>query len=318
MAVSPADLPAAPRAKRLASGATFGFDSAFLARMERMTLHPRRPVAGMAAGRRRSPRRGSSVEFADFRDYCPGDDIRRVDWRAYARLDRLYLRLYTAEEVAPVTIFIDRSASMSFGEPDKSTFAGRLAAVLSYVALHGYDTVAVAGFDTKLSVYHPPRGGRVSIPQVWWEIANVTVDSRPATRERGTDFMALRHFGHFRRGGGVSVVISDFLTTSDWQAGLRALMARGQELTVMQVLAPEEADPTLRGHWQLVDVEGSRGLDVTASSRVVKAYRKGLEDHCEAIRQFCRSKGAGYVRLSSADPIEEVTRTLLRHSGVVQ
>src|SRR5579872_3998417 len=124
----------------------FDFDGAFLRRLERLTIQSTRTLLGQSSGPRRSPRRGSSVEFADFREYAPGDDLRRVDWKAYGRLDRLFIRLYQAEEISTVTILIDRSASMGFGDPPKSAFAAEIAAMFSYIALHSYDLVAVGGW----------------------------------------------------------------------------------------------------------------------------------------------------------------------------
>src|SRR5579872_5852342 len=115
----------------------FDFDGAFLRRLERLTIQSTRTLLGQSSGPRRSPRRGSSVEFADFREYTPGDDLRRVDWKAYGRLDRLYVRLYQAEEISTVTLLIDRSASMSFGSPSKADFAAKVAAIFAYIGLHG-------------------------------------------------------------------------------------------------------------------------------------------------------------------------------------
>ena len=221
--------------------ATFGFDSAFLQRLERLSILNRQALQGPSAGPRSSPRHGASVEFTDFRNYVSGDDFRRVDWKAFARLDRLFLRLYRAEEITTVTIFLDHSVSMQFGEPRKSLMAGRLAAILSYIALHNYDTVAVAGWGDTIDHFLPGQSGNAAVPRVWSTIARLVDTPAPAT-----DFASLRTYGQYRRGPGIAVVLSDFMTDSDWRGGLRSLRAAGQEVTVVQILAPDEVEPPLR------------------------------------------------------------------------
>lgn len=291
---------------------TFGFDSAFLQRLERVAILNRRPLQGSSAGPRRSPRHGASVEFADYRTYVSGDDFRRVDWNAYARLNRLFLRLYRAEEITVVTILLDHSASMGFGEPKKSLTAGRLAAILSYVALHNYDTVAVAGWGDTIDHFLPGQSGKRAIPRVWRTIASLVDTPAPAT-----DFASLRSYGRHRRGPGIAVVISDFMTASDWRAGLRSLRATGQEVTAVQILAPEELDPSLRGDWKLVDAESGAQAEVTVSPRLIRRYRDALEQHTAAISEFCRREGIAFVQLSSDVDLAGAVLTDLRAVGVL-
>jgi uncharacterized protein (DUF58 family) len=274
--------------------ASFGFDSAFLRRVERLSVLNRQALRGPSAGPRNSTRHGASVEFADFRNYVSGDDFRRVDWKAFARLDRLFLRLYRAEELARVTIFLDHSGSMDFGEPSKALTAGRLAAILTYIALHNYDTVAVAGWGDRIDRYLPGQSGNASIPVVWRTIA--TLVDTPAT---ATDFACLRDYGKYRHGPGIAVVISDFMTDSDWRSGLRALRAAGQEVNVIQVLSPEEIDPSLRGDWKLVDAETGAPTEVTLSPRLLRSYREALERHTADITEFCRREGNAFLQLRS-------------------
>jgi uncharacterized protein (DUF58 family) len=274
--------------------ATFGFDNAFLRRVERLSVLNRQALRGPSAGPRNSTRHGTSVEFADFRNYVTGDDFRRVDWKAFARLDRLFLRLYRAEELAVVTIFLDHSESMEFGEPSKALTGGRLAAILSYIALHNYDTVAVAGWGDRIDTYLPGQSGNAAIPAVWRAIAGL-VD----TPVSATDFRCLRNYGKYRQGPGIAVVISDFMTDSDWRSGLRALRAAGQEVNVIQVLSPEEIEPPLRGDWKLVDVETGSGTEVTLSPRLLRAYQEALEEHIAGISDFCRREGNAFIQLRS-------------------
>lgn len=274
--------------------ANFGFDSAFLQRVERLSIINRQALRGPGAGPRNSPRRGASVEFADFRNYVTGDDFRRVDWKAFGRLDRLFLRLYRAEELAVVTIFLDHSGSMTFGEPSKLLTAGRLAAILAYIALQNYDTVSIAGWGDRIDRYLPAQSGNAAIPGVWRTIAEL-VDTPGLT----TDFSCLRSHGKYRRGSGIAVVLSDFMTDSDWRTGLRSLRATGQEVTAIQILSPEEIEPSLRGDWKLVDAETGAHAEVTLSPHLLRSYREALERHTAAITDFCRREGVAFLQLRS-------------------
>jgi uncharacterized protein (DUF58 family) len=292
--------------------AIFGFDGAFLRRLERLALLTRRPMPGPAAGPRRSPRHGASVEFADFRDYSPGDDFRRIDWNAFARLDRLFLRLYSAEEMTTVTLCLDHSPSMRFGEPPKSLTGARLAAVLAFIALHAEDRVAVAGWGDRIDRYLPPQSGRPAVPRVWSAIAEIAEQPSAAT-----DVAALHGLAAYRRGSGLTVVLSDFLTDTDWRAGLRGLRGAGQEIAVVQILAPEELVPTLRGDWKLRDAETGREVEVTISPRVLRRYQEEMAAHTAAIREFCRRGNMGFIQLPSSISLEDVALSALRAAGVV-
>jgi uncharacterized protein (DUF58 family) len=295
----------------------FGFDSAFLARLERLSLPNRRPIPGTSAGPRRSPHHGASVEFADFRSYSSGDDFRRIDWNAYARLGRLVLRLYSAEEATTVTLFLDHSTSMSFGEPSKALAAARFAALFAYVALQNYDRVAVLGWGESVDRYVPPQGGRSVIPQIWMEIAQIMNLPQAPSVSTSTDFAALRDFGRFHRGRGLAIVLSDLLTDTDWQGGLHALVASGQEVSLAQILAPEEIDPSLRGDWKLRDLESGQEVEVTVSPRLLKRYREEFAAHTNEIREFCRHQSIPYVQLRSDAPVDATVLTSLQTAGLL-
>lgn len=291
----------------------FGFDSAFLRRVERLSLINRHALRGSSPGPRSSPRHGASVEFTDFRNYVTGDDFRRIDWKAYGRLDRLFLRLYRAEELTVVTLLLDHSVSMDAGEPSKGLTAGRLAAILSYIALQNYDTVAVAGWGERIDQYLPAQRGKASIPSVWQAIGRLV-----ETPAMATDFSCLRTHGNYRRGPGLAVVLSDFMTDSDWRGGLRSLRAAGQEVTAIQILSPEEFDPSLRGDWKLVDAESGMATEVTLSPHVLRTYREALNRHTAAIAAFCRHEGIPFLQLSSDVDLAGTVLTDLQAAGVLR
>lgn len=293
--------------------ATLPFDSSFLRKLELLSLVSRRALPGSGAGLRHSVAAGSSVEFADFRTYAPGDDFRRVDWNAYARLGKLFLRIYVAEENATVSLFLDCSGSMAGGEPPhaKGDFARRLATALAYVALASYDRVAVGTCRARFDAYLPPVAGRGSAGRVW-----SFLQGQPL--EGGTDLgRALQGYAPHTRGPGISIVFSDLLTPSDWRAGLRALRALRQEVTLVQVLAPEELAPSLRGDFTLVDGETGERREVTVTAATLKRYRARLAAYTAEIAEFCGRNGIAYAQVSSDTSLEDVVLRLLRREGVL-
>jgi uncharacterized protein (DUF58 family) len=251
------------------------------------------------------------VEFADFRNYAPGDDFRRVDWNAYARLDRLFLRLYTAEQMSTLTLLIDHSPSMRFGEPSKALTTARLAAIFSYIALHNYDRVSLVGWADTVDHVLPSQTGKGCIPRVWKSIEEIT--NAPAG---ATNFKALRDYANFR-GPGLTVVLSDFLSETDWRAALKALRSRGQEVTVVQVLSPDELAPQMRGDWSLTDSETGAEVEVTLSPRLLKRYAEELHTYTQSIRDFCRAQRLSFAQLSSDMRLADEALASLRRVGVL-
>ena len=273
-----------------------GLDPAALALLDRLALRARRPVLG-APGQRRARRAGGAVEFSDFRSYVAGDDIRRVDWNAYARLDRLIVRLYAGDEDLTLTIWIDTSASMGFGDPAKLDAARRLSAALAYVALRGGDRVQTASFADAVDWRTQRLRGRSGVEQLWQAL--------PARRCDGhTDFAALARDA-VRGAPGIGVVVSDFLSDSGLELALAALRAARQEPVLLRVLAPEELRPQLSGDLELVDVETGARVDVTVTPAVVREYRRSLEERSAALRRVARRFEALLIDVESGTPLHD-------------
>jgi uncharacterized protein (DUF58 family) len=272
-----------------------GLTPEVLRRLQRLTLQSVRDQPGNTAGMRRSPRTGSSLEFADFRSYSPGDDVRRVDWRAYARSGRLMVKLFHGEEDIAVTIWLDVSASMCWGKPEKLGAARAIGAALAYVGLHSYDRVSVCTFGGSAAQRLAVQRGRRSFQRIW-DFLN--------TAETGGDtgFAELGRFGE-RVPRGISVVVSDFLSEDDIAASVRTLSALHQSVHLIQVLAPEELEPRWSGNLRFRDAESDHVLDVTTSREVLKAYTTALRRHVEQLREVAAECQATFHQLPSSDSI---------------
>ncbi|MBI4577829.1 MAG: DUF58 domain-containing protein [Planctomycetes bacterium] len=294
------------------------FDAGFLRRLEQLALVSRRIFQGRLQGERRSPRRGTGVEFADFRPYTQGDDFRRIDWNAYARLDDLYLRLFLEEEELAVYLLVDASASMDVGEPvRKFDHARRVLAALGYVALAGLERVQVAAVGRG-----PEGGGRVPPPPL-------------PLRNRHRFATLLEHLGALRADGAVDlapgvdaflgrsrrrglVLVASDLLTPDPLAPLGRLRAAGHEPFVLHVLAPEEVDPAPGGEHRLVDAETGLALDISMNAQAVRGYRRRLEALSSAVSGWCRRHGVGLLRTVSSEPFEETVLRSLRLAGALR
>lgn len=286
-------------------------EPSLLRKLERVKLAGRWQVAASAPGPRRSTHHGSSPEFADFRSYVEGDDLRRVDWNAYARLDQLFIRLHAGEEMGTLTLLLDHSPSMHTSEPHKSLAAARVAAALTYIALRSHDQVALVGWSGRIDRQVAPQAGVRSLRRLWDSVEDIVL--QPGSP---TDFAALRGFRP--PGPGTVVVISDFLTDSDIGSGLESLALYGDRVAAIQILAPEELRPDFAGDWQLIDIESDSAVDVTVAQRSIHRYLANLAEHTEALQTICRRLGASFVRLSSTDSLEEVLVPALLSTGVVR
>jgi uncharacterized protein (DUF58 family) len=287
------------------------FDQQFLASLERLSLPARKIIAGKHSGERRSPNKGSSVEFADFRNYSSGDDFRHIDWNAYARTERLFLKLFMEEQDLLLTIFLDLSQSMDWGEPTKAKMAKQIAAAFTYLVLTSFDRVAIGCCSDNLRAYLPPLRGRAALKRVWDFIAGLPC-------EGNTDLnKSLQDFGRYAHGGGMSLVISDFMSPSGYEEGLKYLQYLKQDVVVLQLLAPDEITPPLNGDLRLVDCESGDTREVTVTPLVLKAYQRKLQEYCEGIRNFCYQRNLGYLQLSSSDPLEEIILRSLPSAAIL-
>ncbi len=284
----------------------------FLRELERLTLLVRRRVRSGSGGDRPSSRLGRGVEFADYRSYQVGDDYRFVDWNAYARLDRLFVKLTTAEEDLDVHLLLDASASMGFGSPTKLEYAKRLAAALGYISLVNLDRVGVGVLRGRGVHLLPPRRGR--------EHASTLFSFLEQVRPGGPTALgpALADYTVRTRRRGVVILLSDLLDPAGFEEGLKRLRYGRFETFVIQVLSEEELVPPWRGELRLIDAETEAVLEWTASPQALHAYVQTRDAYLEACRQFCLRHGIPYLRTPNTVPVRELVMRYLRIAGLVR
>ena len=290
----------------------FPLEASVLQRLDSLALLTRRPMATGRPGRRRSPLAGASMEFSDYRRYAPGDDFRRIDWRAYARLERLFLRVFEAEENLPVTVLLDCSDSMYYGQPAKIALATQLAAALSYVALKCEDSVIVGALTDRLTAHRRAGSGKHAIWSVG-EFLNRLPRSGTTNLNR-----ALYDLGRVVHNPGLTIIISDFLDPSGYQTGIRAVRQLRQEVAILQILSPDELEPDIQGDWRLQDSEGTGTIDVSISPNVLHAYHQRLSAFTQELAAFAHSYAITYSLIPSDTAILDVVQRILRQVDLVK
>jgi uncharacterized protein (DUF58 family) len=288
------------------------FDDAFLRKLERLAVVAKRVAALHGRGERQTRRVGSGIEFADHRDYAPGDDLRHLDWNLYGRLERPLVRLFDEDEDLPVYLLVDTSASMGLGRPSKLGLARAVAAALAYVSLTNLDRVAVhAASDGLASGLGLVRGKGQIHP-----FLDLLASWQPAGR---TDLgAAVTSLVQRHRRRGVVVVISDFYDPIGFEQGLDRLRYGRFEPVVVQITAPDEAAPALRGELTVVDVETGEERAITITPGVAASYRQRYEARLRGLARFCRERAVPCFQVTSEQPLEDLVLRILRTGGLLK
>ena len=287
-----------------------------MARIGQLDVVSRKIFSGKIQGERRSKRRGQSVEFADFRPYVHGDDLRFIDWNIFGRLDRLFLKIFLEEEDLSLLVAIDTSASMDWGDPNKLAYAQRLAMALGYVGLVNHNRVTMAAFggDGGLRILKNLRGRRRTSEMGRW-----LLDLQPGGANSFEESM--KSLAVSRQGRGVMLVISDFLFKEGYEKGLRYVAGRGYDLWCLQTLAPQEIDPAahgLAGDWRLTDAEDRDEAEVTASPGLIDQYRANLGAWCANLRDFAVRRSIMHLVVDTSTDIDVLLLEYLRRRGLVR
>jgi uncharacterized protein (DUF58 family) len=296
-----------------------------LRKLEQLQLLAARRAKSSAKGERRSRARGQSVEFADYRNYVHGDDFRYLDWNLYGRLDRLFLKLYEEERELPVRIFLDASESMSFGQPAKFDFARKIAAAVGYVGLCGFDRVTVVPFPEDLgpdaepavrlarqTTHHALRSvrGKKSALQFFRNLDALTAKGLASLNG------ALRRGALEARQAGAAIVLSDFLDPAGYETGLGALVARGFQVSAVQILSREEISPESFGDLRLIDSETGGTQEVTFGRFRLRAYQQTVQAYVQRLKEWCQRRGVNFFTCSSDASLDDLLLKQLRRAEV--
>jgi uncharacterized protein (DUF58 family) len=271
----------------------------FMSQLERLALLSRRSFRGKVKGERRSPRKGSSVEFSDYRPYGAGDDLRYVDWNVYGRLDRLYLKLFVDEEDLCLQLLVDASASMGFGAPPKLRYAMRVAAALGFVGLVNLERVGVAVLRDRVADGFSPTRGRNQVLPLLDFLGRLQPVGRTSLN------VALATYALRAREIGLAVVISDLMDPDGYERGLKSLLERRFDVHVIHLLGPDEMQPAFGGDLRLIDAETGEERDLTLDGEALRTYRQRLHDFLERAEGFCRANEVAYHRVVTDTPVEE-------------
>lgn len=291
------------------------FDESTLRKLNQLTLVASRVRAGAIKGERRSSRRGASVEFADYRDYAPGDDLRRLDWNIYARLDRPFIKLLEEEEDLAVHILVDGSQSMNWGEGEahKFQYVQRITAGLGSIALASGDVLSIGFLQGRnvIAEFGPTRG-QAALPRLFQFLEELQ-----ARGETNLNASMREYFIRPRRAGLV-ILISDLLTAEGHETGLREMLGHGHDAALIHILAPDELDPALSGDLELVDSETNLGQDVSLDGGLRDLYRTRARAWIQSTRLNCRKQGVRYQDVVTDAPWDQVLLLEMRQAGIVK
>lgn len=285
---------------------------ALLAKLESMELVSRKIFRGRMKGERRSKRKGQSVEFADFRNYVAGDDLRFIDWNTYARLDKLFLKLFLEEEDLHFYTLIDTSPSMRFGTPSKFRYAQQLAAALGYIGLCRADRVKIEPLDGAKANTAPVLRGRKGL----WRMLEYVESLEPTSHVTLTE--AVKAFCVRNTGKGILVLITDLMDKSGYEEALKYLVARDLDIYLIHVLSQEEIDPDITGDLKLVDCEDQDIAEISVSQRLLDRYRQTLASFIEQARDFSSRRGICYTMTSTERSVDRLVSRYLRQRGLVR
>lgn len=291
------------------------FDETTLRKLNQLTLIASRVRAGAMRGERRSSRRGSSVEFADYRDYTAGDDLRRLDWNIYARLERPFIKLLEEEEDLAVHILLDGSQSMAWGEGDqnKFTYGLRLAAGLGAVTLAAGDLLSIGLLQGgKVSAEYGPSRGQASLPRLFQFLERLRAGGETNLN------LSLREYAITPRRAGLLILISDLLTAEGYESGLRQMLGRGHEAVLLHVLAPDELDPPWSGDVELLDIETGHTQAVSLDGGLRALYRTRARAWIQSTQADCHQQGIRYLPVITDQAWDQTLLLEMRRAAIVK
>ena len=289
----------------------------FFSRLETLSLELKADLAGFFGGKHLVRTYGQTVEFADYREYQLGDDIRRIDWNLYSRFEKYFLKLFTDERQMHTQVFIDCSASMGKDNPEKANYAVAIAAALGYLSVHNMDKVSFKLVKGEKS--EDPFGtivGKRAFFNAISTLEELTFDGDTDMRE------AVINTPNMGSNDGLTVIISDFFSDEDWKKAVDYLCYKKRQVLLIQVLTPEEVDPSYTGRVHLIDietesVEDDRNMKIKIDRASQVAYQQAMTDIREELKTFCHSRGVDYVMISTDQPVEKALFKELLKVGIM-
>ena len=288
------------------------FDSDFLKKLEYLSLVSRRVFRGQLLAQRRTMQLGGGIEFADHREYTPGDDFRYLDWNVLARHDELLLKRFQEEEDLHVYLLLDCSRSMAYGDPVKFDYARQVAAALGYIALADLDRVAVVAFAGDIVADFPLTRGKARVLSLLKFLEGLEAQGTTTDLAR----MA-RNFVHRGQRRGLAVVISDLFDPNGFERGLDILRHHRYEPHIVQPFDRHESDPRIKGDVELVDTETGTIRKVTITERNLRQYRRIFGQFEESVRRYCSAYGIGETRTTTDLPFDELLLRMMRAAGAL-
>ncbi len=300
------------------------FNESTLRKLEQLALIADKVRVGVMKGDRRSSKRGTSIEFADYRNYTQGDDLRRLDWNVYARLERPFIKLLEEEEDLAVHLLVDASSSMNWPDNDDETnkwqYALRLAGALGHIGLATGDLVSVQLLNGDGNQQWGPYRGQARSLHLFGFLENGYFDY--AQHKRFSDItdlnLSLKNYALRGRRPGLLFVITDLLSPNGYQDGLHALQARGYEVGVIHLLSPDEVEPPVTGDLKLIDVETGSDAEITLDPTTLSLYRERLLAWQAEIADYCSRRAIHYIPVTTDMPWEKLVMQTLRVQGVLK
>jgi uncharacterized protein (DUF58 family) len=303
------------RAVRSAPAEDDLFDDEFQRKLEYLALVSRRVFSGRLRAERRTKKTGSGVEFADHRDYQPGDDFRTLDWSAYQRFERLLVRLYEEEEDLAIYLILDTSGSMAFGaerRADKLRYAKKIVAALAYVGLANLDRVSVVTTSDRVMERMPETRGKARIFKAFRFLRTVEAEG---TTDLGD---AMKTFVAQNKRRGLAVLVSDLYDPKGFERGVNVLRYNKFDPFVVHVVDPADARPNLQGDVLLYDCETGDEREVTVTAKVLERFSQAHGEYLAGIDRFCATRQVPYVAASVEVPFDELILRVFRRGGFLR
>jgi len=288
------------------------FDEEFQRKLETLAIVSRRVFAGRMRAERRTKKKGSGIEFADHRDYAPGDDFRYVDWNVFQRFGRLLVRLYEEEEDLSIYFIVDCSTSMGFGDGKKFDQARRLAAALAYVGLANLDRVTICAATDEIVARMPTTRGKGRIFKVFQFLRNISTAGQTDLRDSLKTFVAQ----HKRRG--IAVLISDLYDPAGFERGINVLRYNKFEPYVLHIVDPAEARPTLKGDVRIYDCETGEEREITVTQKMLERMERAWNEYRDEIERFCTKHQVPYFVADVDTPFDELVLQVFRRGGFLR